>query len=292
MPSRRTRLLCGFLRVAKKRRWTTEAAGGRTLARPKRSADPPRSLTRHREITTRMVGRFRVHVVAPRGGVRREGAVVYLHGGAYANEIVSQHWSLVADIADHHGCAVHVPIYGLAPAHDGLEALDFATEVVADLAARGPVHLAGDSAGGGLALLTAQRLRDEGRPGPSGVTVLAPWLDLTMTNPGIDAIEPHDPWLARAGLRPVAAAWAGDLALDDPRVSPIAADLGGLPPITVYVGTRDITLADSRLLADKVRAAGGRITLHEEPGSPHVHPLLPTPEGRRARASLLEAVRP
>ena len=119
---------------------------------------------------------------------------------------------------------------------------------------------------------------------------MAPWLDLTMGNPGIDAIERIDPWLARPALRPIARAFAGGLPLDDPRVSPINADHTGMPPITVHVGTRDITLADSRLLAERVAAAGGEITVHEAVGSPHVHPLLPTPEGRAARRSLIATV--
>ncbi|MBD8871069.1 alpha/beta hydrolase fold domain-containing protein [Nocardioides sp. MJB4] len=285
-----TRVLCLFLRLAKRRRWTTAAAGERTLARAKGDPTPPRSLTRHREVTTRTVAGFAVHRVLPRSGVRERGAVVYLHGGAYVSEIVSQHWSLVADLADATGRPVHVPIYGLAPQHGALEARALASRVVAEAAAEGPVHLLGDSAGGGLALLAAQHLRDTDGPRPVGITVMAPWVDLTMANPGIDEIEPYDPWLARPGLRPVAAAWAGDVPLEDPRLSPIHGDLAGLPPITVHVGTRDITLADSRLLRDRVRAAGGTVHLDEVPGSPHVHPLLPTPEGRRARARLLAGV--
>src|SRR5690606_16521204 len=108
-----------------------------------------------------------------------------------------------------------------------------------------------------------------------------------MGNPEVDALEPHDPWLSRAGLRPVADVWAGGLALTDPRISPLHGSFADLPPVEAYVGSRDITLPDTRVLVEKVQAAGGVATLHVADGSPHVHPLLPTPEGRAARRTLL-----
>jgi acetyl esterase/lipase len=204
-------------------------------------------------------------------------------------QIAKQHWRLIADLADATGCPVDVPIYGLAPQHDLAEMVDFVVAVVCGLdGAR--VRLAGDSAGGGLALLVAQRLRDAGGSPVSSVTVMAPWLDLAMDNPDIDLIEPVDPWLARPAIRPMARAVAGTLRLDDPRVSPVRGSSGNLPPVTVLVGTRDMTLADVRLLRERVLAAGGSIVVHESPGSPHVHPLLPTPEGRAARRVFLDAV--
>lgn len=294
MVSPSTHLVSAFLRLTAKPKWRTAEGGHRVLAAAKGDPAPPRSLAGRG--APREVNGFVVHTVLPRGGVRAPGAVVYLHGGAYVNEIVKQHWALVADLADATGRAVHVPIYGLAPEHHGLEARDLGLAVLAGLdgddgpAGAGPVHLVGDSAGGGLALLLAQARRDAGLPPAAGVVVMAPWMDLSMSNPEVDRIEPHDPWLTRAGLRPVAAAWAGDLTLTDPRISPLFGGFAGLPPVDVFVGTRDITLCDSRRLVDGIRAAGGTASLHESVGSPHVHPLLPTREGRRARAHLLARV--
>ncbi|MEU4558623.1 alpha/beta hydrolase [Actinoplanes sp. NPDC023936] len=260
-----------FTRLVYRRRYATETAGLRTLNRPKGPSAPPKSLA----CTSSTVNGFTVYQVGD-----AETAVVYLHGGAYTSEIVEQHWSLIGFIAEQAGCEVHVPIYGLSPEHHGREALDLVSEVIRGLGR--PCHLVGDSAGGGLALLAAQA--NKGRV--AGLTMIAPWLDLTMSNPGIDAVEPHDPWLFRAGLRPIADAWTGGLALDDPRLSPIHGDLDGLPPTQILVGTRDITLPDCRLLRDRL-PAGTPLTYHEEPGAIHVYPLLPVPEARAGRRAIV-----
>ncbi|MEV6300875.1 alpha/beta hydrolase [Actinoplanes sp. NPDC051861] len=279
MASWQMSVVAGFTRLVYRRRFVTEAAGHRTLARPKGSAAPPSFLTKRFEVTRENVWGFDVYRVRSGAGADRP-VVVYLHGGAYTSEIVRQHWSLIGHIAGHTGCDVHVPIYGLAPRHHGLEALEFVTKAIRDLGR--PVYLAGDSAGGGLALLAAQASENV-----VGMTLIAPWLDLTMSNPGIDAIEPHDPWLARPGLRPIADAWTGGLALDDPRLSPIYGNLSGLPPMQVLVGTRDITMADCRTLREKIPG----MTYVEVPGALHDYPLLPVPEARAGRRAIVEHIR-
>ncbi|SNY69329.1 Acetyl esterase/lipase [Paractinoplanes atraurantiacus] len=261
-----------FVRLAYARRFSSTAAGERTLARPKGPSAPP-FLTTMSEING-----FPVHVV---GEPSSRPPVIYLHGGAYTNEIVKQQWALVKDMAEQTGCEVHVPIYGLAPRHHGLEALDFVTAVIRSLGR--PCYLVGDSSGGGLALLAAQAVPAS----VAGLTMIAPWLDLTMSNPEVDALEPHDPWLARAGLRPIAAAWAGELALDDPRVSPLYGDLSQLPPAQILVGTRDITMPDCRLLRDRVPG----LTYHEQEGAIHAYPLLPVPEAAAGRRAIYEHIR-
>lgn len=286
MASWQMRGVASFVRLAYRRRYATEAAGLRTLARAKGSPAPPRSLTRRFDVHRDTVGGFDVYRVAARPAADRP-VVIYLHGGAYTSEIVTQHWALIGHLAAHTGCDVHVPIYGLSPHHHGLQALEFVTGLVAAAARDGrPVYLAGDSAGGGLALLAAQAA-----PGDvAGLTLIAPWLDLTMSNPEIDAIEPYDPWLVRAGLRPLAAAWADRLPLDDPRLSPLYGPLDGLPPLQLLVGTRDITLADCRALRDRLPASVP-LTYHEEPGALHDYPLLPVPEAKAARRAIVEHVR-
>jgi acetyl esterase/lipase len=277
------RAAAAYTRIAFRRDFATEAGGRRKLARAKGASAPPRSLTRRHEVTSSRTHGFEVHRVRP-SGARADAAVVYLHGGAYTSEIVKEHWSLIAHLAEHTGLDVHVPIYGLSPAHHGLQALDFVNQVVTDLGV--PCYLAGDSAGGGLALLTAQA-----RPATTaGLTLIAPWLDLSMVNPGIDEVEPHDPWLARPGLRPLADAWAGGLPLQDPRLSPLYGDVSRLPPLQILVGTRDITVPDCRALRDRL-PAGAPLTYHEEPGALHVYPLLPVPEARAGRQSIVAHIR-
>ncbi|WP_347754815.1 alpha/beta hydrolase [Agrococcus sp. ProA11] len=291
MASVQMRVLATLLGLVYKRRFATAAAGRAMLERPKRSSQPPSSLTARCTVRSAAIGGFDVHVVRTKDAGSAAGtgpAVVYLHGGAYCNEIVAQHWSLIADLAEQTGAEVHVPIYGLAPQHDGLEALAFVMEMLGELGAEGrPVHLIGDSAGGGLALVAAQAAVDRADIRLLGATLIAPWLDLSMSNPEVDAIEPTDPWLARAGLRPIAESWANGTDLRDPRLSPLYGDLQGLPPIEIWVGTRDITLPDCRVLRDRLPAA----TLagyHELDGAVHVTPLLPVPEGTASRRSIIE----
>ena len=215
---------------------------------------------------------------------------MYLHGGAYTNEIVEQQWAFAATLAEHTGAEVQVPIYGLAPHHTALEAVDLVAELVDTAVSQGrPCVLLGDSAGGGLALVAAQQASPQVRERLAGLLLIAPWIDLTMTNPAVDAVERTDPWLTRAGLHPIAKAWAGDLALDDPRVSPLLGDLTDLPPVEVWVGTRDITLPDCRELERRMPLGAG-LVLHVEEGAIHDYPLLPTPEGRAASREIADRV--
>ncbi|CAA9251611.1 MAG: Putative esterase, partial [uncultured Actinomycetospora sp.] len=131
---------------------------------------------------------------------------------------------------------------------------------------------------------------DRGVP-PLGRTVLiAPALDLRLTNPEIALVEPHDPWLARPGVHVAAALWRGELPLEDPLVSPLLTDHAGLGPLTVFSGTRDITHPDTCLLVERARAAGVEVDLHEGAGLVHVYPLLPVPEGRAARAVIVRSL--
>ena len=287
------RTVGALMRATRRRRFADPDGGAALLARAKGPSDPPGWLRRRCLVATDVVEGYDVHRVRAPGTAPGGPAVVYLHGGAYVSEIVRQHWSLVADLAAAPGAGVEVvvPIYGLAPEHHAEDALRLTGAVLAGLLAEGrPVHLAGDSAGAGLALALALHHG----PAPDdllrGLTLMAPWLDLRMANPGIDAVEPHDPWLARPALHAVARSWAGGLPLTDPRVSPVLATdeaLAALPPVELWVGTRDITLPDTRLLAERLRAAGVAVRLHEEPGAIHVHPLLPVPEGRAARHELV-----
>lgn len=284
--------VAAFIRLAYHRRYATEAAGRALLAKSKGTSAPPRGIRRRCVVVRRQVNGRDVYVVrARRATGPSEHSVVYLHGGAYTSEIVKEHWALVAYLAERAGFDVHVPIYGLAPRHQALAALGLATEVIAELtAAGGRCYLAGDSAGGGLALLAAQAYAgDPGRP-VAGLTTIAPWLDLTMSNPGIPAVERVDPWLTRAGLHPIAASWAGGVPLTDPRLSPLYGRLDDLPPLQILVGTRDITLPDCRALRDRV-GPGTPVTYHEEPGAIHVYPLLPVPEAKPGRTAIVEHIR-
>ena len=219
------------------------------------------------------------------------GGVVYAHGGGWVNEIAPQHWHLAAQIAADAAVAVTVPIYPLVPFGAAREARDgFASLVRRSIDRYGVTSLAGDSAGGQIALSTALALRDDGIILPQTL-MISPALDLTWSNPRIPEVQPSDPWLATPGGRVLAEHWRGDLDLRDPAVSPLFGDLAGLGPLTVFTGTRDVLNPDARVLRQKARAAGVPLDFHERAGRVHVYPLLPTRSGRAASRDVTRILR-
>lgn len=277
-------IVSAYVRRTRKPVWADPDRFAKQLRAPKADPAPPRRVRSRHLVEEASAHGFRLFTVTPRADATGR-AVLYLHGGGYVNSIAPQHWALISRLADE-GAVVHVPLYGLAPQHTFTEAYTLLDAVYAGL---GPAQLVvmGDSAGGGLALGFTQTLRDAGLKLPRSLTLIAPWLDIACRNPEIDALEPLDPWLARPGALMAGKAWAGGADRDDPRLSPILGDMAGLPPLHVYCGTRDIVYPDVKVLARRVREAGGEVELTIAEGACHVYPLVPTREGRRARGRIV-----
>lgn len=253
------------------------------LRHPVASA-PPRALSR--TVDVRLVERlgWLVYEISPLGG-RSQRRALYLHGGAYVFQISVQHWWLVARLAAATGTRFVVPVYSLPPADTAVGIVEKATQLAAELIAEvgsGRTSLLGDSAGGGMALAVAMQLRDRGHSSPHATVLISPWLDVSGTDPAIALIAPSDPWLAVPGSRAAGAIYRGELAEDDPRVSPIHGDLSGLGPITLFSGTRDILNADARRLVRLANEVSLPIDFHEIEGMLHVYPLLPIREADAA----------
>lgn len=211
--------------------------------------------------------------------------MLFLHGGVYCYEIDPFHWRLIADLHRRTGLRFVVPIMTLAP----LATADVTVPAVADLAEElGARALLGDSSGGGLALAAAMLLRDRGlRP---ALVLSAPWLDSSGTAARLAELDASDPWLAVPGTQAAGALYRGDLPPDDPRVSPLFGALDGLGPVTLFCGTRDILLADAERFIPLAEAAGLPLDAHIGEGMIHNYPLLPTPEGKRAREVIAGAL--
>ncbi|WP_170219487.1 alpha/beta hydrolase fold domain-containing protein [Nocardioides litoris] len=235
---------------------------------------------------------FPVHTLRPRGA-RPRTTVLYLHGGGYVAPADPVHVRYALRLARHLDAEVVLPDYPLAPEHTWRDSHDALVDLLTGLAAtQDRVVVAGDSAGGGLALAVAQTVRDRGGRQPSHLVLHAPWADLTTTSADREARahDAVDPWLFLSKLEAYAAWWAGDPAdLRRPEVSPAHADLTGLPPTIVFCGTRDLLVRDARLLADRAAAlpGGGEdgwdLTYLEAPDLIHVFGILPgLPEARRA----------
>jgi acetyl esterase/lipase len=186
-----------------------------------------------------------------------------------------------------------VPLYGLAPPHTHRDAYPFVREIWTELAAEAPpggMVLAGDSAGGGLALGLAQQLVADGGPVPDRLVLLSPWLDLTLSSPRLAEYERRDPWLARPGLVEAGAVWAGG---DDPTIPALSPGNGppaGLPPTAVFVGDREIGYPDAVAFAEAAAAAGVEVELTVAEGAVHVYPLVPAPEGAEGTRAVVDAV--
>lgn len=250
---------------------------------------PPATLRGDVRVDVEQVGGWPVYTITP---TKRTitGGVVYAHGGGWVGEIAPQHWTLSATLAAETGAVVTLPIYPLVPYGTAKPVQDGVVSLVRrSLDRHGPTVLAGDSAGGQIALSAALRLRDEGVTLPM-TTLMSPALDLTWSNPRIPIVQPTDPWLGTPGGRVFAEHWRGALDLTDPVVSPLFGDFAGLGPLTVLSGTRDVLNPDAHLLVERARDAGVPVDFHEGVGEFHVWALLPTRSGRAATQTIVRSV--
>jgi epsilon-lactone hydrolase len=201
--------------------------------------------------------------------------VVYVHGGGYCIGSLGSHRPMLTHLASAVGGRVLAVDYRLAPEHPFPAALDDACAayrwVLAGGADPAQVVIAGDSAGGGLTLATLVALRDAGDPLPAAGVCLSPWADLTQSGATMAEKADADPMVHAEDLARWASAYAGtDNDPGSPGLSPLFADLAGLPPLLVEVGTAEVLLDDARRLAERARAAGVDVTLFEGEDLIHV----------------------
>lgn len=291
MPSRRHDLLAVLVpRLRRSRELDSEPAERERVAVWHRTLDrslPTRAVpgfARRWDVSVADIG-FPSYVLTPRER-RVHRTLYYVHGGGYMAPIDAFHVRYATRLADAIGARVVMPDYPLAPEHTWRDSHD---ALVADVTTwadePGGVVLAGDSAGGGLALALAVSVRDRGLTPATHLVMHAPWVDLTTsTREETEAADAIDPWLFIGKLRAYAGWWAGTPDdLGRPEVSPALADLTGLPRSLVLYGTRDLLHPGCRLLVRRARAAGWDLTAVEEPDLIHVYGLLPgVPEARRA----------
>ncbi len=210
-------------------------------------------------------------------------AILYLHGGAYVVGSAGSHRPLVSRLAREAGCRALSLEYRLAPENPFPAAVEDAAGAYEWLLDAGcgaeRTALAGDSAGGGLAVAAMVFLRDRGFPLPAAACLFSPWTDLEVRGESVETVGRKDPMLSARALRREAAMY---LAGEDPRnplASPVYADLAGLPPLLIQAGTREILLDDARRLAERAEEAGVEVELDVREGMFHVWqfftPLVP-----------------
>ena len=223
----------------------------------------------------------------PSGG---EGGrvVLYLHGGGYLFCSAETHRPITAALAAMARARVFSLEYRRAPEHPFPAAVDDAVAAVRWLYAQGVspalLTVGGDSAGGGLTLATLLVLRDAGDPLPAGAFLFSPWTDLAATGASITENDGRCAMFYPDGIRSCAALYHGAASPTHPLVSPLYAELHGLPPLLAQVSDSELLRDDTRRLVDKVRAAGGTAVLQAWPDLPHVWQLFATfvPEARVA----------
>ena len=226
-----------------------------------------------------------------------ERVVYYLHGGGYVIGSINTHREMISRLSRAAGARVLAIDYRLAPENPFPAAVEDSTAAYRWLLSTGVdpdrLVIAGDSAGGGLTVATLVALRDAGEPLPAAAVCLSPWVDLEQVGESMTTKAEADPMIQReAGLQ-WANAYLGDAHPRTPLAAPLYADLRGLPPLLIQVGTEEALLDDSTRLAERAKAAGVDVALEVWDDMIHVWQFFAAmlPEGQQAIDRIGEFIR-
>ena len=214
--------------------------------------------------------------------------LLYLHGGGYYFCSPKSHRSLVFPLAVRTGARTFSLDYRLAPEHPFPAALDDALAAYRQLVGDGTppesIVVAGDSAGGGLALALLVALRDAGDALPAAGLLFSPWTDLAASGETLVSNDGADPMFRGAAIARAAKFYLGTASPTHPYASPLYADLAGLPPLLIQAGSTEVLLDDARRVAERARAALVEVDFEIWPKMPHVWQVFVPfiPEGREA----------
>jgi acetyl esterase/lipase len=215
-------------------------------------------------------------------------ALLYLHGGGYVFGGLDSHRDIACRLAQAAGLRVLLIDYRLAPENPFPGAVEDATTAYRWLLDGGQAAerlvVAGDSAGGGLSVALMVQLKALGLPLPKAAVLMSPWVDLANTGDSLSMHADADAMLSPQAMEKFATHYLNGQDPKDPLASPLYADLSGLPPTQVLVGSEEVLLSDSERLVERIRSAGGSAEIAVWPKMPHVFPILADviPEGRQA----------
>lgn len=221
--------------------------------------------------------------------------LIYIPGGGYLNNPLKYHWKLINNVSQNAQCPVVMPIYPKLPHYTCEESYEVMMEFYLDIASReGVKHIifAGDSSGGAMSLVLAQKIRDLKADilEPEQLFLYVPWMDVTMENEEVEEIELIDPMLGMHGLIDIGIKWAGDLDRKDPVVSPIYGSFEDLGYISLFTGTKDMLCPDIIKFSEMLTEQGIEHTFMLKQGLDHPYPLFPTPEAKEAQQMLIDAI--
>nr|AJZ73156.1 esterase GX1 [uncultured bacterium] len=234
-------------------------------------------------------------IVAP--GAAEDRFLLYLHGGGYVMGSIKTHREMVSRISRMAGVRALALDYRLAPESPFPAAVDDATAAYRWLLAQGAkparTAIAGDSAGGGLALATLVAIRDGKQPLPAAGVCLSPWADMEGVGASMTSKAKEDPIVQKEMLLGMAKLYLGGADPKTPLAAPLHADLRGLPPLLIQVGSAETLLDDSTRVTERAKAAGVKVDLEIWPDMIHVFQLFAPilPEGQEAVAKIGKFIR-
>ena len=240
------------------------------------------------------MGGFTMKLLSSKENPNTERVILQLHGGGYMGAVRNAYYvfaGLYNEVSE--GCSVLTPDYRVAPEHPYPAALEDAIACYKWLLSQGwfgsQIVLAGDSAGGGLAMCLTMYLRDHDMPLPAGIVAMSPWTDLTAGGESYETNYERDPLFGntRDSLIYVND-YPGDHDKMDPYISPLFGDFRGFPPMLIQAGSIEMLLSDSVDAAAKARNQGVKVRLSVYEGMFHVFQMgyLNFPESKRAWAEV------
>lgn len=264
--------------------------------KPPRDAPMPEAMRSKYQIEEWTAAGQKVVTIHPKSGPA-DWHMLYFHGGGFVLPMFKEHWPLAGAMVDACGLSVTLPLYEVLPesSYERQDAVaDAAFAKLADTHDPARIILNGDSAGGHMALSLALRLARAGGPQPGKLALFAPWLDVTMADKAIAAVEPHDFMLKTGALRECGKAFAADRDPASPECSPLytpGEDLAMLPPTRIWTGRHDLFIIDSRTFTGKLIEAGVDAKLYEYEGAPHVFmAITPAKESKDTMRLLREFI--
>jgi acetyl esterase/lipase len=245
------------------------------------------TLPRNIDIQPTFIGDMYSEWIRP-ADVRHDRAILYLHGGGYTMGSCNTHRSLAAWISAASQVSTFLIDYRLAPENPYPAALDDTINAFHYLIDQGiepsKIIIAGDSAGGGLAIAATLSLRDKKEKLPGGIICISPWADLTMSGETMVTCSETDPFITRETSILHANRYVGKHDPKSPLISPIFADLSGFPPMIIQVGEYEVLRSDAVRLSENASRTGVDVSLEIWDGMWHVWHMLVgrMPESRRA----------
>lgn len=224
-------------------------------------------------LSTQKIGTMKAGWLGKSHAPEHESVLLYLHGGGYVIGDIKTHKGMLSQMVSHNGMPVLLPEYRLAPEHPYPAAVDDALAAyqwIMEHYSNKKIMLAGDSAGGGLALTLMLKIKSLGLKQPEKCALLSPWADLRLISQSMQERVNRDAIVKPKILKKWGMYYAGKEPLDNPNLSSVLADLSGLPPLLIHVGTEETLYDDSITIYNNAIRDGVKAELYIANKMPHV----------------------